>query len=76
MGPRYVECLRSGHWFELREQSSVFNGVEYVTVAVMTAQRWTADGRPIKPRAVCELMVARQELLRALASVRPREREG
>lgn len=76
MGARYVECLLSGYWFQLREQSMVFNGVEYVIVDVMTSQGWNADGTPTKPRKQCELVVPRDELLRALATVRPREQDG
>ena len=73
MGARYVECLRSGYWLQFGEGSKVFNGIDYVTVAVMTASSWTADGKPTKPRKVCDLMVATSELIRALAAVQLRD---
>lgn len=76
MGARYVECLLSGYWLQLAEQSMVFNGVDYVVVTVMAARSWGADGTPIKPRKQCQLMVSRAELLRALATVHPREHGG
>ena len=76
MGARYVECLLSGYWLQLSERSMLYDGIEYVVVTVMTAQRWTADGRPIKPRKHCELTVSRAELLRGLGTVHPRERDA
>ena len=75
MGARYVECLISGAWLQFRERSMVFNGVDYVVVAVMTSPTWDADGAPTKPRKQCEVVVPREELLRALATVRPREQD-
>ena len=75
MGARYVECLISGSWLQFSEQSMVFNGVDYVVVSVMTSQTWNADGAPTKPRKQCELVVTRDELLRALATVQPREQD-
>ena len=73
MGARYVECLRSVQWMQFVDESRVLDGIDYVIVEVMTAARWTPAGKPIKPRKVCDLMVARSELLHALSTVRPRE---
>jgi hypothetical protein len=76
MGVRYVECLVSGYWLQFSDESMVFDGVDYVAVTVMKAQSWTANGTPIKPRKQLELRVSRNELLRALAAVKPRHGDG
>jgi hypothetical protein len=64
VGPGYVPCMVSDRWLRFPKQSGGhFGGGEYIAADVMT-------GSPEEhPRRLCELIVTREDLLRAISSV-------
>jgi len=66
MGPGYVPCIVNGRYLAFRLDSSVMeDGREFITLAVMTE---TEKGR----KRLCELIIKRQDIERALSCVSPR----
>jgi hypothetical protein len=64
IGPLGVPCMVSSRWLKFSEHSSVLEGGEFITVDVMTH----SNGH--HPRKLCELVITREDLERALNCVR------
>ncbi len=59
-----VPCIVSGRWLEFSQDGSGWSPEgEAITLSVMT------DGSDDQPRKLCELIVARDELVRVLALI-------
>lgn len=66
LGPRAVECIVSGRWLQFPEQGSAYiRAGEVLHINVMT----NADGE--NDRKLCELMITRENLLKAIEAVKP-----
>lgn len=66
IGPRGVSCQVSMRWLVFGEESDLLQGGEFISMDVMTY------GQDEKPRLLCNLIVTREDLLRALSHVRPK----
>ena len=64
-----VRCQVSGRWLRFHPDSSRLTDGEFITVDVMTTVETESDSRD---RKLCELIVTREDLTRALDTVRPR----
>lgn len=63
--PRYVPCMVSGRWLQFpKESAGHFGGGEFISLDVMT------ETEPGVHRKLCDLVVTREELQRALDSVK------
>jgi hypothetical protein len=60
-----VRCIVSGRWLQFFQGSCHLEEGEAIFLHVMT------EGANGKDRRICELIVTRQELLRAIAAVEP-----
>ena len=66
MGKGYVPCEVSGRWIQFPEYSGgYFTEGEYIDIAVMTLDQNE------RPRKLCNLIVTREDLERALKNVKP-----
>jgi len=66
MGPGYVPCEVSSRWLQFPENSGgYFSAGEYIEVDVMTLDQNE------KPRKICNLILTRADLERALKNVKP-----
>ena len=66
MGKGYVPCEVSSRWLQFTENSGgFFSTGEYIGVNVMTLDQNE------KPRKICNLILTREDLERALANVKP-----
>ncbi len=65
MGPGYVPCEVSGRWLQFpKESAGHFGAGEFISVDVMTY------GSKDEPKKICNLIVTRENLLRAINSVK------
>lgn len=68
LGPRVVECEVSGRLLCFHEESVLAGKGEFITVDVFAMPE-----EDKKTRKLCQLIVTRENLLEALANVRPKE---
>jgi hypothetical protein len=64
MGDRAVQCQVSDRWIEFPEYSAESDGEQWMIVHVMTT------GSDERPRRLCELVLAREDIEYALDHVR------
>lgn len=67
MGVGYVPCEVSNRWLQFPDTSCLCEGGEFIQVDVMTL------GKNEEPRKICEVILARADLERALQNVKPAE---
>lgn len=66
MGPGYVPCQVSGRWLQFPKNSGwVGDRGEFMFTDIMTA------GQNGEPRKICSLLLKKDDILRAVNSVRP-----
>jgi len=66
LGRHAVGCIVSGRWIQFPEQGGAYlEEGEAIQLYVMT------EGHDEKDRTICELIVTREDLLRAIAAVAP-----
>jgi len=66
MGPGFVPCMVSERWLQFPAQSAGhFDRGEFIDIQVMT------NGSNDKPKKICDLILTREDLLKALDSVSP-----
>lgn len=66
LGRHAVRCIVSGRWIQFPKQGGVYlEEGEAMRLHVMT------EGHDEKDRMICELVVTREDLLRAIAAVAP-----
>ena len=66
LGQSAVPCEISNRWLQMDEQSSLIGKTELLNLSVMTRDQ---DNNP---RKICNLVVTRESILRALQSIEPR----
>ena len=64
MGKGYVPCMVSERWIQFPSKSGGnFSAGEYIEISVMTM------GHDEKPRKLCDLVVTKEDIIRAINSV-------
>ena len=68
MGRGYVPCIVSERWLQFPKVSDGYVGDgEVISISVMT------NGQDDRPHRLCDLMITREDLLRAVGAVRRRD---
>ncbi|EPY2271303.1 hypothetical protein [Clostridium sporogenes] len=67
MGKGYVPCEVSERWLQFDEKSALCEGGEFIGVDVMTL------GSDEQPKKICNLILTREDIERALANVKPQK---
>jgi hypothetical protein len=71
--PTDVPCEVSRRWLRFRPDSHRTQAGEFMFIDVMTS---LDDDRGVREHKLCEVIVTREDLLRALGTVKPRSYEG
>ncbi len=69
LGPLVAECQVSGRYLKFHKKSSILQGGEFITIDVMSTQFKDNE----KQYKICELIVTKGDLLKALNHVSPEE---
>lgn len=67
MGDGYVPCQISDRWLQFDSESELCGGGEFISVDVMTL------GSNEQSKKICQLILTREDIERALASVRVKD---
>ncbi|AKA70151.1 hypothetical protein [Clostridium scatologenes] len=65
-GQGYVPCEVSNRWLQFADESNLCQGGEFIGVDVMTL------GSDEQPKKICQLIINREDIIRALNSVVPK----
>ncbi len=71
MGNGYVPCMVSDRWIQFPKKSAGhFEGGEFIEISIMT-HSYTKD----EPRKLCDMIVTREDLLRAINAITEPDKE-